>query len=220
MKPSSEARERAILGLLRERYESDGYAFFTHPSPSLVPAFLEDFRPDAIAVRDDEGVVIEVKVGEGAAGRRSPDVTDRFKDHGKWKFHVVYAGDVDTDTVSISPPDEQQLQKGVREVESLLDGGHSGAAFVLAWAVLEAAARQASAGSSEGLTEALTSRQTVAVLEGEGLIDATSARNLRGMIEARNALAHGDLARDVDEREVRFVLSLLRLIVSDLDTRR
>src|SRR5215207_11081681 len=86
------ARERIILENLRQRYEGDGYTFFAYPPRDLVPPFLEDYRPDAIAIGPRGRVAIEVKLHRGAAGTAQlSKVASLFSDHPDWQFIVVYS---------------------------------------------------------------------------------------------------------------------------------
>ncbi len=139
-----ETRERAILDLLKERYEDEGYAFFVYPSPSLVPTFLDDYRPDAIAVGREGGVIIEVTSSHKVGAEPRAKIADRFKDRDKWKYVVVYADDYPAEML-LPPPSLRDVERRLAEVEQLGRDGHLGAAFVLSWGLLEAAARLAQA---------------------------------------------------------------------------
>lgn len=213
-----EARERAVLDLLKERYEDEGYSFFIHPSPSIVPFFLDDYRPDAIAVGKDGGVVIEVKNRRSPSDSSSTWVAERFRDQKNWKFVVVYSDDVGAEATTLGVSSVDQIEKQINEAVHLVGDGHLRAAFLLAWGTLEAAARIAEPDNSLGRSRVRTPRQIVEFLEREGLVEFEAARELRTLINVRNALVHGDLSIEVSESQVRRLLLVLDSIVSDLRT--
>src|SRR5689334_18586253 len=85
----AEERENTVLDLLRERYESEGYEVFLHPSPSVLPVILAHYRPDAIAVRGDDKIVIEIKSdGSRSEGARLKDLASTFASIPGWRFVV------------------------------------------------------------------------------------------------------------------------------------
>ena len=59
----SEARvwETNILRNLQQALEARGLTFYVHPPRDLMPDFLGDYQPDAIAVGPEGGTIIEMK---------------------------------------------------------------------------------------------------------------------------------------------------------------
>ena len=53
--------ERERLLKLAEEYRDHGYEISIHPNSEDLPDFLRNYRPDMIARREDDAVVIEVK---------------------------------------------------------------------------------------------------------------------------------------------------------------
>ncbi len=53
--------ERERLLKLAEEYRDRGYEISIHPNSEDLPDFLRNYRPDMIARREDDAVVIEVK---------------------------------------------------------------------------------------------------------------------------------------------------------------
>ena len=58
---SIETAESVVLERLVPELKSQGYDVFVHPGRQMVPAFLETYVPDVIALRDDKNLVIEIK---------------------------------------------------------------------------------------------------------------------------------------------------------------
>jgi hypothetical protein len=55
-----DTREVDVLESILPRYEAEGFEVFVHPSPSILPPFMQSYRPDAIALKPDKKVAIEV----------------------------------------------------------------------------------------------------------------------------------------------------------------
>lgn len=53
--------ERERLLQLAEEYRGQGYEVSFQPNPDDLPDFLKTYRPDLVARRGDEAVIIEVK---------------------------------------------------------------------------------------------------------------------------------------------------------------
>ena len=54
--------ESNVLRSLQQTSEARGLKFYIHPPREIVPEFLGDFRPDAMAIGPDGGIIIEVKL--------------------------------------------------------------------------------------------------------------------------------------------------------------
>jgi hypothetical protein len=53
-------RERDFLENLLPQYEAEGFSVFLHPSSTMLPTFMERYRPGAIAIKPDKKIAIEV----------------------------------------------------------------------------------------------------------------------------------------------------------------
>lgn len=212
-------RERAVLELLKERYQSEGYSFFEYPSQDITPSFLEGYRPDAIAVGPAGRVVIEVRSHRKASDISLAAVADRFLGNSDWKFEVVYAEDLGEEVgTQLTVPTVNQVISQIPEVESLLASGHPKAAFLVGWGLLEAAARIAAQEGRGGSARSKPPRQVVNYLEQEGFLAASDAGDLRKLIDTRNALVHGGLNVIVSPNDVAVLLNVIRLLVDELET--
>lgn len=184
------ATERRILSLLRDQYELDGFTFIEHPSSDMLPKAFGTYRPDAIALGDNEKYAIEVK-----SGRTSPpgvrDVSGVVSSVEGWKIRIVYPGDApEGDPGGQAPLVDFSGKSG--EVRALLDGGHSIAAVLFAWSVLEAA-MLARLKSQYGIDVSApkSAAGLIAKLETLGEITSEEARRLGKLASVRNGLAHG-----------------------------
>lgn len=213
MEFNESAVERVVLENLRERYVGEGYAFYEYPGRALVPSFLESYRPDAIAIGPRGRVVIEVKRRE-ASGEESelPRIASLFADHPDWKFVLVYLDD--EIQAPLAQSSKSQVEDAIGEMETLAAQGHAKAAFVLGWAVLEAAHRAAL--NDECRDQPQPPQSVLESLEREGFLDRELAKPLWDRLPLRTAVVHGDLEAEVDERSVGELLRAARQVIGRL----
>jgi len=199
MVASAEVRERSILESLRERYEREGYSFYVYPPREVVPSFLGSYRPDAIAKRDDEGVVIEIKARTSPrTDMRLSEIAALFSGHPRWRFQIVNIEAHEGDQVIETYP-RNTIEQELEKAGQLRQVGQLRAAFVLLWGALEAAARSLLVSELQGNTRPMLPGQIAEMLASNGLIDQEAAKTLRSLSRLRNAVVHGDLGVEVDQ---------------------
>jgi hypothetical protein len=203
---SSQTEER-VLSLLRNRYEGEGFSFIEHPDQADLPAFMQGYQPDALALGKDRSIAIEIKLHRHPVTEKSlRAVSERFKGQPRWEFRVVYGDEVHDEP--ISPPTQQEILAQIVEAEALLAQNHNRAAFVLGWAAIEAIARMLdpdfpSSGSR-------TMRQAVELLEHLGRLRFEQAQDLRRLSLLRVRVVHGDFQTSISSNEVEPVLKAAR----------
>jgi len=172
--------EERVMQALRARYEGDGFAFTEHPGAATLPDFFGGYVPDAVAVKGDDKIAIEVKPRRGAATEPALAAIDRlFEGRPDWRLHVVFTNPNPLQTLAIPLSSARTISDGVAEARALAAEGHMRAAFVMGWSQLEAALRLQRR-EAEG-----PGRVPGAVVETAamyGLIDPDTARDLRVLI--------------------------------------
>jgi uncharacterized protein YutE (UPF0331/DUF86 family) len=209
--------ESNVLRNLRLASEARGLKFYVNPPRELIPEFLGDFRPDAIALGPEGGIVIEVK------HRRSPSsekqlaaIAGKVSGQKGWEFRAIYLNPPIDETPPIAKPTPAQLQTTFGEIEALTKAGHPAAALVTAWAVLEALARLVSIDGEARTPRTSSGTQAVQTLAEQGYIENEAAENLREMAKLRNAVVHGDFTVDVPAEQVDGLVQRLRAIASTI----
>jgi uncharacterized protein YutE (UPF0331/DUF86 family) len=207
--------EREILELLRARYLADGFRFIIHPPRDLTPSFLGSYRPDAIALKGSGGVVFEVKKSSrSGSGRGMAEIARLFEGHPEWRLEFVFADNFTGErgllmgAASFEPLSDEQLASMRSEVELLSNGGHSDAALIMSWALLEATARRR-LGSAAGALQMMTGWQVVEQLATRGLLDPERVPEMQELLGLRNAVAHGAQVRRVSSEDVRAMLRVI-----------
>jgi uncharacterized protein YutE (UPF0331/DUF86 family) len=207
------SREARVLDALQQRYEARGFSFFKYPSRDLIPEFLGDYTPDAIALGPNGNIVIEVKSSpRAAAGLPAAQIAERFRNQSGWKFELVLADEVKQEDVRVAPPSKELILEVLAEIRELAGTGHRRAALVLAWGALEAAARICQPGLED---KPKIPTSLVELLEREGLVSHSAARRLRSLINVRNGIAHGDFSRRVDQKGVLFLVECVEELLSE-----
>ena len=207
-----------VLRNLKLSLEAKGMQFFVDPPRNVIPPFLGDYKPDAIALGRDGGIVFEVKRGPNmGANRRVADISERVSREKGWEFRAIYLTPPADRLPDIPVPTWQQLQRALGEVEALATGGHQGAALLAGWSALEAMAHLARANSGSAAPKPLSPLQAVQALAEEGYVEANVATRLRGFATTRNAVAHGNLSVEVTQEQAESLLQDLRSIFTAIE---
>ncbi|MCA8909045.1 MAG: hypothetical protein KDA49_01010 [Rhodospirillaceae bacterium] len=195
-------QERAVLDEHEPRWVRLGYRVIRHPRGTDVPEFLGRFQPDALAIGPQPNLVVEV-IRKGA--RNADEKVRRLKallgDRKDWRLEVLYSGEVAEGLRSSSPEDIHDVLRASRR----LTEKEPRAAFLLAWAVLEAVVRRLAPQDAQFPQSA---GRLVELLASGGYITPTEADRLRYAVALRNRLAHGDLSVRLAPAETRTVLEI------------
>lgn len=208
----SETTEAGVLERLVPELEADGYDVYLHPNKPLLPSFLGDFRPDAVALRKDKNLVIEVVSQSPDASNKLAKLTKLLQGQKSWELQVVWI----SRTASPEPLQVQQLdtlQASIRETKELAADGHFEPAMLLGWATFEALARAA---STEQFSRPQTPGRLIQILATEGCLTPTEADQMRALADKRNKLIHGKLNIRVSERELQQSASVLEAMLQQV----
>jgi len=205
--PSNEELETGIMGRLRAAYESRGFSFVDQPGPEVLPEFVAPYRPDAIARKDGENVIIAIKRHQRSFLEQPfAELHRKVAEHKDWKLNIIYAVEKPEDSIVIPVPRLDTLKQQIAEVEALAAAGHHRAAFVLSWSVLEAVLNRVKESGSHPIRPAA---QVVQTLTMDGHISAASGRKLRELSDLESRIVHGDLEVDASGEDVEQVLAAI-----------
>lgn len=217
MMSEMQLRESNALRDLQQVSEAHGLKFYIKPPREILPAFLGDFQPDAIALGPEGGLIIEVKLrGSPASEKQLATIAKKVSDQKGWEFRAIYLNSPMDEAPPIATPTPVQVQAALEEIEALMKSGHLAAAFVTAWAALESLARLASANGGVGGQKGFSSIQAIQTLAEAGYLENEAATQLRDMAKLRNAVVHGDLSIDVPAEQVEGLLNQLREIAANI----
>lgn len=210
----SESTEADVLQALLPRLEEEGYAVYLHPNRLLVPPFLKDYAPDAIALRADKSLAIEIVLRQTSDNKeRLQRIARLFEGQDKWELRVYWGGPTDT-RIPLQIQTPEVIEARIAQLRDLAAKGHLEPALLLGWAIFEALAR---ATLSHEFERPQTPGRIVEILAREGHVTPTEADDLRRLSDKRNKLIHGELQVRVSKEEVLAFASLLDTLVGQLN---
>ncbi|WP_454645798.1 hypothetical protein [Bradyrhizobium liaoningense] len=206
--------EEQVLQREIERLESAGYDVFVHPRAPLVPEFLGDFVPDAVATGKGKKIVLEVAKPSARNSERLKDIAARFAQQREWELKVLFVSPTSSGA-TLPVQSRQAIDGALSEIERLREVEALRAAFLLAWATFEAEGRASIEGQFD---RPQTPGRLVDVLGQEGLLTPGEADQMRVLSEKRNRLIHGDLGVEISADDLQRLVGVLRQLSTGLQT--
>jgi uncharacterized protein YutE (UPF0331/DUF86 family) len=206
---SSESREAAVLENIAPQLEAEGFEVIMRPTRYRLPPFMQSYSPDAIALREDKNLAIEV-LAKGTSSTKNLDkLRDLLVGHKDWELRVYWIGPSNVPK-PIEPASAKDIARSIETIERLTSEGLLAPALVMAWATLEALGR---ALLLDKLVRPQTPGRLVEVLASEGYVTPSEADRLRTVIATRNQIVHGGLQAKVSPKDVRSFLSVLNTLL-------
>jgi hypothetical protein len=210
MNPEASEAE-ALRGVIPE-LEAEGYDVFVRPNPPLVPAFLGGFQPDAIAIRSDKNLLVEI-ISKPGTDHKLERLRGLLRDQPNWELRVVLVSPTTVpDPLEVQTPDA--IKRRVAEMQKLITEGHAGPALLLGWALFEAASRKLLV---EQFRRPQTPARLVNVLAGDGYLTPLEADRLRLLAKKRNAFVHGELQADIGADDVQQLIEVLQTMLEMIE---
>ena len=182
------AEAHRVRELARE-YRDRGYEVTVEPGPEQLPKPLARFRPDLVARKADDRVVVEVKAREELPDQQLQDLVNAVREQPGWRFELVLL------KPEPGPPGTRawnvdDINEGLRQAESILSSGFPEAALLLAWSAAEATLRLLA--DKERLPlERHDAVYLIRLLVTRAVITREEYSRLWEILELRNAVAHG-----------------------------
>lgn len=185
-----------------ERLDAEGWDVRVRPSPADLPERLEGLRPDLVAGRRDETVVVDVVSHGKPPGPRTIALAEAVAALPGWRFNIV--------CIAEEPALAEQgvLAARATRARSLVDVDLE-AAFLLAWSSLEGVLRRL--GDPRGLADDATG-ELLAGLASLGVLDHEEHERARRAWRHRRALIHGREAPEVTADEVTGLVDLVHVL--------
>ena len=118
--------------MLRElipELEAEGYEVYVHPNRPVTPAFLGNFQPDAVALRSDKNLLIEVISQTSHAEEKIKQLSELVAAQPNWQLRVVWVTPTSKhDTLQTQTPNS--ISKRIAEVRDLISAEHNAAALL------------------------------------------------------------------------------------------
>lgn len=193
----SEAAEAIAFENAVNELRAEGFDVSTRPSGLALPAFLNGYTPDAIAVRDNEKLVIEVITTGETAKRKFDKIQNLVSQSHGWKLRAIWVDSIPDD--AIDRLSRKDIEDSILSVKSLIASGNLQPALLMAWATFEALGR---AIAPDKFRRPQTPGRLVNVLATAGQLTPGEADRLRALATMRNKLIHGGLQQPVSANEI------------------
>jgi uncharacterized protein YutE (UPF0331/DUF86 family) len=201
-------QSRQVLRQLVPQLEAEGYTVYLEPSRQLLPSFMDGYIPDAIALKPNKNLAIEVIV-EGPSSRVKEDrVKRRFDSAKDWELRVYYVRPTDRRD-ALQAMTKETIDSSIESVGSLISDGKMLAALLIAWATFEALGRTL---SPEKFAQPQSPSRLVEVLATDGFITPSEADVLRVIADVRNRSIHGNLDQNIDLNQLSKFVEILKTL--------
>jgi uncharacterized protein YutE (UPF0331/DUF86 family) len=185
-------------------YEKNGYSVVIEPHGSNIPSFIKGYRPDIIAMSDNDNVVIEVKTrADLSTIERLKDIADVINKRENWRFELIVTTtkqEAKTETTRLNVDlDLSEIKRNLEQVKKLAEQDLLTAAFVLCWANMESISRQLLLEDKKNLSNK-TPLALIKTLFSFGYLNRTDLESLEKLFQTRNLLVHGYKATNLDRK--------------------
>jgi len=202
--------EDAILERHEPNWIAQGYKVVRPRSGGDLPAFLEDYVPDALLLGRTPQVVVEViSKGSPHAQKKIAKLKSLLQGHDNWRLDVLFVGEEPEQLPLVTA---EAVRHSLRSIRAILPAEPK-SALLLCWATLEAIARRLEPAKS---MQPQSPAGVVELLAGAGHVTPSEAAQLRKAIQWRNRLIHGDLDLPVTPAQVAEVVEIAENLSSDL----
>jgi uncharacterized protein YutE (UPF0331/DUF86 family) len=201
-----------ILDSLIPRLQAEGYDVYVRPARYLLPPFMGNYTPDAIALGSPKNLAIEIAVKDPSSTLRLGSVRERFETAKDWELRVYYAPTAD-EQIDVDVVSREAIERSLGEVERLVADGRLRPGLLMVWSIFEAIGRIL---APTELSRPQTPMRLVEVLAADGHVTPSQADLLRRLAPIRNHAAHGDLDVAVGIADLNQAVAILKSLASSL----
>jgi hypothetical protein len=201
--------DTAILQMLLPNLEEEGFRVFLHPSRSMLPRFMQGYQPDAIAMKADKKVAIEVKSSSGHAEPQIQKLQEMFSLHPDWELRIIYAPTQNAEQALAVTPRKLVIES-LDRLPKIFDEAGPIPALLTGWSVFEAAARGL---IPESLGRPQAPERLLEKLASEGYITPEEADALRILGKLRSHAAHGRLDVAITRDQLAELVSITHTLI-------
>ncbi len=193
MKNTKLDREESRINQIAKEYRKKGYQVTIEPSLNELPSFLSHYRPDIIAVSNDESVIIEVKSYSNLYRQsQMSNIAEIVEAQPRWRFELVMTNPGGNTLITSESrlPSINEVSKRLTRARRLVKNADYESAIAIAWSAIEGLLRLI--GKDENI--ALNRQSSSYVIKKTytlGLIDNESYEELLKLNKIRNSVTHG-----------------------------
>ena len=179
---------------LARSYEAQGFAVKTEPVAGDIPFDLGGYRPDLLAEKEGQHLIVEVKkTGVPLSVDRLQALAETIRQHAGWRLLLVPT-DEENPSQPLSNATElvswQAVAERARRADNLLQSGETDAAFLMLWSAFEAMLRRHAQQVSLPI-ERLSTTALLNYLYSQGELSYEQFQQALTGLQVRNRLVHG-----------------------------
>lgn len=189
-------QEQKIQSTAQELLDN-GYSVSIEPPISELPFDLGGYRPDLIATKDTEGIVLEIKTSLNRLSvDRFQDIAERVATHHGWRFLLVTLDDT-SEKILPSNDDEmpswQELNARLVSLTMLINDSLLEPAILFSWSIIETALRKRAIAQNLPIARFPT-KQLLNHTFSSGEISISEFDLFKICLDLRNKVANGSVA--------------------------
>ena len=211
--------ERQRVQKVGQVYRDKGYDVLIEPQGDQLPDFLQAFRPDLIAHKGAEHIVVEVRTrGQVSDFPQVNELAKVVRNESDWRFQLFLMGPENSFFVDgASPLTVEEIRSKRKEVALFFQNGHLEAAFLMGWSLVEAILRVLAV--IEGIeAETATPDYLLKQMAFEGIIARETYHELKHAQKTRDAIAHGFKSSQLTVETVQELIALIdEILLQELD---
>jgi Holliday junction resolvase len=180
-----------------------GYKVIIDPSSTEMPFDLGNYRPDLVAIKNGEGIILEVKASHARLSvDRFQEIAEQVAKHSGWKFILVTLDDM-FERIILSEKGDLlswcDLQTHMEKIDELFRDGLYEPGVLYLWSTIEAMLRKRSIAESIPIYR-FPPAKLLNHMYSSGEISIADYDSLKAIFEKRNKVAHGLVVHlEIDE---------------------
>jgi REase_AHJR-like len=193
----------------------NGYQVSIEPLISDLPFELGGYRPDLIATKDSEGIVLEIKTTlKRLSVDRFQDIAEKVASHHGWRFLLVT---LDDPSEKILPSDEnylpswEELNSRMFNLNILVQDSLFEPAILFLWSILEAILRKRALTQNLPISR-FPVKQLLNHIFSNGEISISEFDLFNSCLDLRNKIAHG-IVVSIDPEMLKSANSSIQILV-------
>jgi len=170
--------------------KKQGYVVVIEPDSSSIPFDLKQYRPDILATRGDENLIIDIKTrGSRRSIERYQEIAEIVGSHENWRFMLSTIDATASGYSSTNHPSVEALNQMLSKLDSLLSGNNYDLALPYLWSVYIAGMRIAGEHSAIPI-DATSDRSVLDYMYSLGELSSDEYEFARSFLELRNKAVH------------------------------
>jgi REase_AHJR-like len=203
---------------LAQDYQDKGYQVTVGPEAEELPEPLARFRPDLVARKSDDTVVVEVKSRGSLSDPELQKLAKAVREQPGWRFELILLKP-EPGLPGTRAWNAEEVADRLRQVDAILASGYPEAALLLAWSVAEATLRLLAEKERLDL-EREDAVYLLRLLVTRAVITREQYQRLWEALELRNAVAHGLKPPHLEPTEIAALCQLIADLLRQSRPRR